>query len=308
MKQVATTGDAKQGEAIYRRAALQCTVCHAIGGAGGVIGPDLVSIGASAPVDYLIDSLLEPGKKIKEGYHTTFVTLKNGNSVAGAIAREDANELVIRDALGNENRLPKAEIASNQISPVSLMPPGLTASLREDEFIHLVRFLSELGKDGAYKTPSNRYVRHWQALMPHPSTRDRIGHYGAKIFTEAVSDYVWIPFYATVGGGVPVGELPEVQGRARSGLGVARSFLEAKTAGPVKVKLTGNLAALDLFLGETEIPLPEQGTEAELVLEIKEPGKQKLTVAGAKGSGLDTFALEVLEDAAKAGLLTVKEF
>jgi len=308
MKQVATTGDAKQGEAIYRRAALQCTVCHAIGGAGGAIGPDLVSIGASAPVDYLIDSLLEPGKKIKEGYHTTFVTLKNGNSVAGAIAREDANELVIRDALGNENRLPKAEIASNQISPVSLMPPGLTASLREDEFIHLVRFLSELGKDGAYKTPSNRYVRHWQALMPHPSTRDRIGHYGSKIFTEAVSDYVWIPFYATVGGGVPVGELPEVQGRARSGLGVARSFLEAKTAGPVKVKLTGNLAALDLFLGETEIPLPEQGTEAELVLEIKEPGKQKLTVAGAKGSGLDTFALEVLEDAAKAGLLTVKEF
>lgn len=308
MKQVAMTGDAKQGEAIYRRAALQCLACHAIGGAGAVIGPDLVSIGASAPVDYLIDSLLEPGKKIKEGYHTTFVTLKNGNSVAGAIAREDANEIVIRDALGNENRLPKAEIASNQISPVSLMPPGLTASLREDEFIHLVRFLSQLGKDGAYKTPSNRYVRHWQALMPHPSTRDRIGHYGSKIFTEAVSDYVWIPFYANVGGGVPVGELPEVQGRARSGLGVVRSFLDVKASGSVKVKLAGNLADLELFLGETEIPLPDQGDEVELVLEIKEPGRQKLTVAGLKGSGLDQFSLEVLEDAAKAGLLTVKEF
>jgi putative heme-binding domain-containing protein len=308
MRQVATMGDAKQGEAIYRRVALQCVACHAIGGAGPVIGPDLVSIGASAPVDYLIDSLLEPSKKIKEGYHTTFVTLKNGNSVAGAIAREDANELVIRDAVGNENRLPKAEIASNQISPVSLMPPGLTASLREDEFIHLVRFLSELGKDGAYKTPSNRYVRHWQALMPHPSTRDRIGHYGSKIFTEAVSDYVWMPVYATVGGGVPVGELPEVQGRGKNGLGVVRSFLDVKAAGPVKVKLTGKLADLDLFLGETEIPLPDQGNEAELVLEIEEPGIQKLTIAGLKGYGLDTFTLEVLEDAAKAGLLQVKEF
>lgn len=308
MKQVATIGDAKQGEAIYRRAALQCGACHAIGGAGPLIGPDLVSIGASAPVDYLIDSLLEPSKKIKEGYHTTFVTLKNGNSVAGAIAREDANELVIRDAIGNENRLPKAEIASNQISPVSLMPPGLTASLREDEFIHLVRFLSELGKDGAYKTPSNRFVRHWQALMPHPSTRDRIGHYGAKIFTEAVSDYVWMPVYATVGGGVPVGELPEVQGRGKNGLGVVRSFLDVKAAGLVKVKITGKLADLELFLGETEIPLPDQGTEAELVLEIQSPGKQKLTIAGLKGFGLDTFSLEVLEDAAKAGLLEMKEF
>lgn len=308
MQQVATMGDAKQGEAIYRRVALQCVACHAIGGAGAVIGPDLVSIGASAPVDYLIDSLLEPSKKIKEGYHTTFVTLKNGNSVAGAIAREDANELVIRDAVGNENRLPKAEIASNQISPVSLMPPGLTASLREDEFIHLVRFLSELGKDGAYKTPSNRFVRHWQALMPHPSTRDRIGHYGSKIFTEAVSDYMWMPVYATVGGAVPVGELPDVQGRGKNGLGVVRSFLDVKEAGPVKVKLTGKLADLELFLGETEIPLPDQGNEAELVLDVKEPGKQKLTVAGLKGYGLDTFSLEVLEDAAKAGLLQVKEF
>jgi putative heme-binding domain-containing protein len=308
MKQVATTGDAKQGEAIYRRAALQCMACHAIGGAGPLIGPDLVSIGASAPVDYLIDSLLEPSKKIKEGYHTTFVTLKNGNSVAGAIAREDANELVIRDALGNENRLPKAEIASNQISPVSLMPPGLTASLREDEFIHLVRFLSELGKDGAYKTPANRYVRHWQALLPHPSTRDRIGHYGSKIFTEAVSDYAWMPVYATVGGAVPVDELPAVQGRGKNGLGVVRSFLDVKTAGPVKVKITGKLADLDLLLGETEVALPDQGNEAELILEIQSPGKQKLTLAGLRGFGLDTFTLEVLEDAAKAGLLQVKEF
>lgn len=308
MKEVATTGDAKQGEAIYRRAALQCTACHAIGGAGPVIGPDLVSIGASAPVDYLIDSLLEPSKKIKEGYHTTFITLKNGNSVAGAIAREDANEIVIRDALGNENRMPKADIASNQISPVSLMPPGLTASLREDEFVHLVRFLSELGKDGAYKTPSNRFVRHWQALMPHPSTRDRIGHLGSKIFTEAVSDYVWMPVYATVGGAIPVGELPEVQGRGKNGLGVVRSFLDVKTAGPVKVKLTGKLADLDLFLGDTEIPLPEQGGEAELTLNVKEPGKQKITIAGLKGYGLDTFTLEVLEDAAKAELVPMKDF
>ena len=54
MKQVATLGDPHAGEVIYRRAALQCVVCHAIGGAGGVIGPDMVSIGASAPVDYLI--------------------------------------------------------------------------------------------------------------------------------------------------------------------------------------------------------------------------------------------------------------
>lgn len=308
MKRVADNGDARQGEAIYRRAALQCSVCHAIGGAGGVIGPDLVSIGASAPVDYLVDSLLEPSKKIKEGYHTTLVTLKNGKAFAGAVAREDANEIVVRDAAGQENRLPKAEIASQQISPVSLMPPGLTASLREDEFIHLVRFLSELGKDGPYKTPSNRFVRQWQALMPHPSTRDRIGHYGSKIFTEAVSDYVWIPVYATVGGALPLAELPEVEGRSRSRLGVLRSFLEMKEAGPVRVKLRGKLAGLELFLDDEQVALPEQGNEAELVLEVKEPGKRKLTLVGAKGQSLDEISLEVLDDAARTGLVELRNF
>lgn len=308
MKQVATQGDPQAGEAIYRRAALQCTVCHAIGGAGGVIGPDMVSIGASAPVDYLIESLLEPSKKIKEGYHTTLVTLKNGDSFAGAIAREDTNELVVRDAVGKENRIPKNEIASNNISPVSLMPPGLTAQLREDEFIHLVRFLSELGKDGAFKTPSNRFVRHWQALMPHPSTRDRIGHYGSKIFTESVSDYLWIPAYATVSGGMPVAELPEVEGRGKNRLGVVRTFIEVKTPGPVKLRITGKLADIELFHGDQEIALPDDGGAADVSLEVKETGKQLLTVAGLKGFGLDQVKIEILDDAAKAALLTVKDF
>jgi putative heme-binding domain-containing protein len=308
MKQVATQGDPLAGETIYRRAALQCTVCHAIGGAGGVIGPDMVSIGASAPVDYLIESLLEPSKKIKEGYHTTLVTLKNGDSFAGAIAREDTNELVVRDAVGKENRIPKTDIASNNISPVSLMPPGLTAQLREDEFIHLVRFLSELGKDGAFKTPSNRFVRHWQALMPHPSTRDRIGHYGSKIFTEAVSDYLWIPAYATVSGGVPIEELPEVEGRGKNRLGVFRTFLEVKATGPVRLKITGKLADIEIFHGDQEIPLPDEGSVAEVTIEVKEPGKQLLTLAGLKGFGLDQVKIEVLDDAAKAALLTVKDF
>ncbi|MGH7129604.1 MAG: sorbosone dehydrogenase, partial [Planctomycetaceae bacterium] len=63
-------GDPVRGEGIYRREDLSCTKCHAIGGSGGLVGPDLVSIGASAQVDYLIESLLVPNKAVKENYHT----------------------------------------------------------------------------------------------------------------------------------------------------------------------------------------------------------------------------------------------
>jgi hypothetical protein len=174
--------------------------------------------------------------KIKEGYHTTLVTLKNGDSFAGAIAREDENELVIRDAAGIENRIPKADIASNSISPVSLMPPGLTAQLREDEFIDLVRFLSELGKEGDYKTPTNRFVRHWQVLHPHDRTRDAIGHYGMKIFAEPVESYAWTPLFSKVGGALPLEEMPDMAGRGRNRYGVARTFIDVPAAGTLRVR------------------------------------------------------------------------
>ncbi|MEM6917214.1 MAG: hypothetical protein AAF491_11670, partial [Verrucomicrobiota bacterium] len=308
MNQVATQGDPHQGEEIYRRAALQCIVCHAIGGAGGIIGPDMVSIGASAPVDYLIDSLLQPSVKIKEGYHTTLVTMKNGDSFAGAIAREDDNEIVIRDAIGNENRLAKSEVESNQISPVSLMPPGLTASLREDEFVDLVRFLSELGKDGDFKTPTNRFVRQWQTLLPHERTRDAIGHQGKIIFTEELDSYLWIPLYSKVNGAIPAGETPDIVGRGKNRYAVVRTFLEAPEVGEMRLRLTGALKDLVLFHEDKEVSLPETGNELEIALPIESPGRQKLTLVGLKNHGLNEIAVELLDDAGKTQFIPLLDF
>jgi putative heme-binding domain-containing protein len=140
--------------------------CHAIGESGGVLGPNLVSIGASAPVDYFIESLLEPSKKIKEGYHMVIVSKKDGGVVSGGLVNDGAEELTIRDPANQIVKVAKSAIASRQMSPVSMMPPGMTASLREDEFVDLVRFLSELGREGptrrnrtATSAPGRRWAR-----------------------------------------------------------------------------------------------------------------------------------------------------
>lgn len=308
MKEVASQGDPHLGEAIYRRPALQCTVCHAIGGIGGKIGPDLVSIGASAPVDYLIESLLEPSKKIKEGYHTVLVTRKDGTSFAGAIAREDTDEVVIRDAAGKENRIPKSEVAKQEISPVSLMPPGLTASLREDEFVNLVRFLSELGKDGAFQTTPTRYIRQWQTMHPHSATQERSWHYGYSIFTQAVADYAWTPIYSIVSGAIPAAELPDVVGKRRDNLGVIRTYLDAKSAGPVKIKVTGQLSALELFIDEEAVPLPKEGSEATLTLNRKEAGRFLLTLVGSKAQNFSSVSVELLDDSTKIQTIDLQNF
>jgi len=308
MARVAKEGNPHQGEEIYRRAALQCAVCHAIGGAGGMIGPDLLSIGSSAPVDYLIESLLEPSKKIKEGYHTTLVTTKGGQAYAGAIASESSDEIVVRDGAGKGNRIAKNDIASNAVSPVSLMPPGLTASLREDEFINLVRFLSELGKEGQFKVSAKRYVRHWEALMPHERTRDAIGHYGPRIFADNFKTYVWLPHYSQVDGMLPLADLPPVKGRDKQPWAVARFYMDVSKGGKIGLGLA-ETKGLHIFVGEEEIKLAVKGGPEVVEFEVG-AGLREITLAAITGGDIKGFQVELLDakgSPAQARLLTLAE-
>ena len=289
-------GDASRGESVYRRQDLQCVACHAIGKVGGVIGPNLVSIGASAPVDYLIESLLEPSKKIKEGYHTNLVTLKNGDAFAGGILSETDSELVIRDLTGKHNRVAKSDIATQIISPVSLMPVGLTSPLREDEFVDLVRFMTELGKEGRYKTKSNRFARQWEVLPENSPNPGTVHHYGAKMFTQEFSGYKWEPFYAMVGGGIPAKEVPVALKRRVDQYQVMRTHIEITKPGKHKIRLQGDLSQMNLFLGEFQIELPSKGTDAEILVDCKEVGKQEILMV-LTGTGPDSeFSLEGLSE------------
>jgi len=251
-------GNAQRGESIYRNNSLQCIACHAIGGVGAPIGPDLISIGSSAPVDYLVSSLLDPNDKIKEGYHTTLITLKNGNAHTGSLILDGDTDVTLRDYSGNTLKIAKADIAATTISPVSLMPAGLTASLREDEFVDLVRFLSELGKEGDFKTDARPLIRNWSALQPHERTKDIMGHYGPKIFAERFDGYQWTPFVSQVNGELPTDELPKVQGRGQNRWGVVRFGLDPSAQGELQLKIN-ETHLMHLFDGDQEIPLPEKG-------------------------------------------------
>lgn len=292
-------GDAARGESVYRRQNLQCVACHAIGEVGGVIGPNLVSIGASAPVDYLIESLLEPSKKIKEGYHTNLVTIKNGDSFAGGILSETDSELVIRDLTGKHNRIAKSDIASQIISPVSLMPVGLTTQLREDEFVDLVQFMNELGKEGKYKTKTNRFARQWEVLpadSPNPGT---IHHYGAKMFTQEFSGYKWEPFYAMVGGEIPVVEVPVALQRRADKYQVMRTNIEVTKPGKHKIRLQGNLSQMSLFLGQEEIKFTPKSQGADLLIDCKDVGRKEILLVLMGAGSNHQFSLEILSEDVK---------
>ncbi len=140
-------GNAKNGKEVYHRPELACVSCHKIKGVGSTdIGPDLGSMGTSAPADYIIESLLEPSKKIKEGYQSITITTKNGDFYAGSIVKESGLSIMIRISSGEELTIQKSNIESRETSMVSMMPVGLIDALNESELIDLLKYLTELGK------------------------------------------------------------------------------------------------------------------------------------------------------------------
>ena len=160
---VAAKGDPRRGEVVYRMKELSCVACHAIGGSGGKVGPDMTSIGASAPVDYLIESVWFPNKKIKEGYHAVMVETKDGEEYSGVLVRESNELVVLRDAVGKEISIAKNNISDRRIGTLSLMPAGLLDGLNAQDRIDLFRFLSELGKPGPFDATKSSIARTWRA-------------------------------------------------------------------------------------------------------------------------------------------------
>lgn len=136
----------ERGAQVLKRAELGCIGCHAVKGEGGKIGPDLGAVGTAQPIDFIIGAILDPQKEVKEGYMVTAITTKEGEDFQGYWIRENDKEVVLRDLLQNAVvTIPKSSIAQKrQIG--SPMPAGLTEGITREEFVDLVRYLSDLGK------------------------------------------------------------------------------------------------------------------------------------------------------------------
>jgi putative heme-binding domain-containing protein len=228
MADVQAKGDAARGEAIFRRADTACFRCHAIAGAGGTLAPDLVSAG-SAPVDYLIDSILLPSKAIKEGYHAVIVETKDGDQLTGIKVRQTDRDLILRDAVQDEVVVPLDTIKGKPREAGSMMPAGLADPLTRQELVDLVRFLSELGRPGAYAVGPQQLARRWQVLEPAPAgvkTGQRLNVPGAA---------VWMPAYSQVSGVLPAGASSS---SSSSSSVLARAQVSVTTPGAVRLVLS----------------------------------------------------------------------
>ncbi|MCF2497630.1 PVC-type heme-binding CxxCH protein [Dyadobacter chenhuakuii] len=288
-KLVREKADPAKGEQIFRRAEASCTTCHAIGGAGGLIGPDLSSLGTSSPPETIIRSILYPNLSIKEGYDLKRVVKKDGSEMLGYLASDGASEVIIRDVTGKEVSIAKSQLQVMEKVPGSLMPPGLTASLDQTEFINLVGFLTKMGESGDFRVPNTRFVRRWETVTADKQTASRMSE-GAFTVTKS-SKVIYAPVYSKVSGELPLDEVPVAETTAGKSFSVVRFEIEVLTKG--SVTLTSNISnGITAYIAGKPVKMSGDNITTNLT-----PGIQQVTLVIDRSAVKDGGLKIALKDA-----------
>jgi putative heme-binding domain-containing protein len=142
---LALSANPERGRKVFfETAGIQCKSCHRIGIEGREVGPDLSTIGKKLDRAGLLESMLEPSKRIDPQYVAYLAETDDGRLTTGLLLKKDADEVVLRDAQGREVRIPTDQI--EQLVPLrqSLMPELLLRDMTAQQVADLLAYLSEL--------------------------------------------------------------------------------------------------------------------------------------------------------------------
>jgi putative heme-binding domain-containing protein len=205
-------------------------------------------------VDYLVESILNPNKAVKEGYHAVKVTTTGGKVVQGVPIKEANGELTLRDAEDNEVKIPLNQIDA-KVPTRSLMADGLADGLTQLELLDLVRFLSELGKVGPYGPSTARVVRRWQAVDGGNANTNRMRQARVTAVADPSESFVWLPAYSLTAGDLPVADLPKfVVWNNTAAQSVVRCQFDVTTPGKARLKVN-DPTGLTAYLGPNPVEL-----------------------------------------------------
>lgn len=127
------------GRRVFHSQAAGCFKCHAMGGMGAVIGPDL---GNLVHRDYasVLRDIVQPSFAINPDFIGHNVVTEDGKVLTGVL-RSEAGQLLLGDTEGRVTRLDRRVIESMQPASVSVMPEGLHAKLTPQQLRDLMTFL-----------------------------------------------------------------------------------------------------------------------------------------------------------------------
>ena len=142
---LAVGGDSARGRQVFFNTnGVACKNCHRIQKEGKEIGPDLTTIGKKLTPAQLLESILEPSKRIDPKYVTYLAETTKGRLFTGLLVEKNDEEVVLKDAQDKSRRIPAEEIEQLVPQRQSLMPDLLVRDMTVQQVADLVAYLSSL--------------------------------------------------------------------------------------------------------------------------------------------------------------------
>jgi len=139
-------GDEKRGHDIfYEHESAQCVRCHTVFEYGGNAGPGLAGVADRLTPEELLESIVYPSASFASGYEVVSLEMNNGSIVAGVIADENDEQVVLK--IGKETKaVNQADIKERISIPSSMLPMGEILSKRQIRDV--IAFLGTLRSEG----------------------------------------------------------------------------------------------------------------------------------------------------------------
>ena len=126
-----------RGKAVFDN---NCAKCHKFDGRGADVGPPLD--GAARDIEYLLANVLDPNRVIGAPYFLRVARLSDGRVEQGLLAEEDEQSITLKGENGALKRIKKADLDEPvKVVEKSLMPEGLSATMTQQDFRDLVRYV-----------------------------------------------------------------------------------------------------------------------------------------------------------------------
>jgi len=138
--------DLKHGHEIFLQA---CATCHRIGKEGSEVGPDMLGQLGMAE-ESLLKDILMPNERIRPGYETTLVQMRDGGAMTGLLKSDDATSLTLVQAGAVEQVLLRKDVLGVRRLASSLMP-SYAEGLQPADVADLLAWLRSHLKTGAPK-------------------------------------------------------------------------------------------------------------------------------------------------------------
>jgi len=140
-----------------------CSKCHAVGGEGSRIGPDLTNL-PHRDYESVLRDISEPSFAINPDYISQTVVLQDGRILSGVV-RTEAENLIVADTKGQVTAIAPGDVETIKPAATSIMPQGVPKQLGPDKLRDLLTFLL---------TQPPRLTDYGPAQPPEPRTRREV--------------------------------------------------------------------------------------------------------------------------------------